>query len=54
MTPAAAERATKEIEDDTGLPAEDPIRDGTRKLVAAVEGELWPIKKGSASPVAVS
>ena len=37
MTPAAADRAAKQIEDQTGLPAEDPIRHGVSKMVPAIE-----------------
>jgi uncharacterized NAD-dependent epimerase/dehydratase family protein len=40
MTPAGADRAAKQIEDQTGLPAEDPIRHGTRKMIPAIEREL--------------
>jgi len=40
MLPAEADRAAREIEAETGLPAEDPIRHGTYKLVAAVEKAL--------------
>jgi len=40
MSPADADRAARQIEDDTGLPAADPIRHGTDKLVAAVERAL--------------
>lgn len=40
MTPAAADAAMKAIEDETGLPAQDPIRHGTDKLVAAAEKAL--------------
>ena len=37
MTPAGADRAARQIEDQTGLPAEDPIRHGVRKMVKALE-----------------
>jgi uncharacterized NAD-dependent epimerase/dehydratase family protein len=40
MEPAAAEAATRRIEDETGLPAQDPIRSGASKLVSAIETEL--------------
>lgn len=40
MTPEAAEAAVREIEQETGLPAQDPIRHGSSKLVAAVEKTL--------------
>jgi len=36
MTAAEASRVTKQIERETGLPACDPIRDGSEKLVRAV------------------
>ena len=45
MTPAAADRAAKQIEDQTGLPAEDPIRHGTSKMVPAIERELKRSRK---------
>jgi uncharacterized NAD-dependent epimerase/dehydratase family protein len=40
MEPGAAEEAARRIEDETGLPAQDPIRNGTSKLCAAIEKEL--------------
>jgi uncharacterized NAD-dependent epimerase/dehydratase family protein len=40
MTPAGADRAAKQIEDQTGLPAEDPIRHGVKKMVKALEKVL--------------
>lgn len=46
MTPDAAERAAKKLEDETGLPTEDPIRDGSHKLVRAAVKAL-KLKKPS-------
>lgn len=40
MKPAEADAAMKRIEDETGLPAQDPIRHGRDKLVAAAEKAL--------------
>jgi uncharacterized NAD-dependent epimerase/dehydratase family protein len=40
MSDAEAARAARKIEDETGLPAEDPIRHGTAKLVRAAERAL--------------
>ena len=45
MEPAAAEAAAKRIEDETGLPAQDPIRSGASKLVEAIVHELSLEKK---------
>ncbi|MBA2479205.1 MAG: DUF1611 domain-containing protein [Planctomycetes bacterium] len=40
MTDADADRAAKKLEDETGLPAEDPIRHGSAKLVRAAADAL--------------
>jgi uncharacterized NAD-dependent epimerase/dehydratase family protein len=40
MSDAEAARAASRLEDETGLPAEDPIRHGTAKLVRAAVGAL--------------
>jgi uncharacterized NAD-dependent epimerase/dehydratase family protein len=40
MTPGAAERARRSIEDETGLPTADPIRDGVGALVRATQRAL--------------
>jgi uncharacterized NAD-dependent epimerase/dehydratase family protein len=50
MTDSQAGHATKQIEDETGLPAADPIRHGALKLVKAVEKALElrkPVLKGA-------
>ncbi|HYF49642.1 MAG TPA: DUF1611 domain-containing protein [Planctomycetota bacterium] len=49
MTDDEAERAMRKLEDETGLPAADPIRHGPEKLVRATEKALGlkrPVLKG--------
>lgn len=49
LSDAEATRITKQIEDETGLPAADPIRHGPEKLVRATERALElkrPVLKG--------
>lgn len=40
MKPEAVARAVRQIEAETGLPAEDPVRHGVQKLMKAVENAL--------------